>query len=58
MELSETNKKTMALVLCSGVVARAAPVKRQKKQTLTEKMICKGVELDVVRGCVKCQEQQ
>ena len=21
-------------------------------------MICKGVELDVVRGCVKCQEQQ
>ena len=36
----------------------AAVLKRAKKADVTEKMICKGVELDVVRGCVKCQEQQ
>ena len=36
----------------------AAVLKRAKKADVPEKMICKGVELDVVRGCVKCQEQQ
>lgn len=36
----------------------AAVLKRAKKADVLEKMICKGVELDVVRGCVKYREQQ
>ena len=34
----------------------AAVLKRAKKADIPEKMTCKGVELDVVRGCVKYQE--
>lgn len=36
----------------------AAVLKRAKKADIPEKMTCKGVELDVVRGCVKYQGQQ
>ena len=36
----------------------AAVLKRTKKADTREKMICKGVELDVVRGCVKYQDHQ
>lgn len=36
----------------------AAVLKRAKKADVPEKMTCKGVELDVVRGCVKYQGQQ
>lgn len=36
----------------------AAVLKRTKKSDIQEKMICRGVELDIARGCVKYHDKQ